>query len=345
MPDDRSPPPAPDGAVPPTARAAAAERRAAARSATAVADLRLGTADRLDTPTRAAAALLLDQAIAAIAREVAETAARRLPEVAARLQVEVPVRLDAAGLARDPGLVAEAIVQARAGQIDAALLANRPPIEAPSLLTRLLEAGDRVVRARATAYLVADNRRRQAGGELPEAWHRRVAWWSAAALREAIGAEGDRALADGVARSLAARREGGDAIGAAMQLAAAIDAPAGERPHLLLDALGEGRIDLFAALLAHALGIEPADARALAIDIDGERLWLALRAADLSRGDIARIGWALCAADPARDVERLPDEIDALDGVTPEAAREALGILSLPADFRAAILALDGGAA
>lgn len=344
MSDDRSPPPAPDGAASPAARAAAAERRASARRAMAVADLRLGTVDRLDDRTRTAAALLLDQAIGAIARDIASVAARRLPD-AALLQVDVSARLDAARLSREPGLVAEAIAQSRAAQIDAALLASRPPSETPTLLSRLLEAGDRVVRARATAYLVSDNRRRQGGAELPEEWHRRVAWWTAAALREHIGAIADRALADGVARSLAARREGGDALAAAAQLAVAIDAPVSERPHLLLDALGEGRTDLFAALLAHALAIDPAEVRAIVIDPDGELLWLALRAAGLSREDIARIGWALCAADPARDVEQLPDEVDAVGAVTPDAARDALAMLSLPAEYRAAILALDGAAA
>jgi hypothetical protein len=130
-----------------------------------------------------------------------------------------------------------------------------------------------------------------------------------------------------------------------MQLAVAIDAPSVERPHLLIDALAEGRLGLFSALLAHALSIGVDDARALAIDGDGERLWLALRAAGVGRDDIARIGWALCAADRARDVERLPEQIDAIADVTPQDAAVALDLLSLPADYRAAIRALNEAAA
>lgn len=345
MTDDRPSPPADDGAVPLAARAAAAERRAASRAATGVADLMLGRRDRLDDATRAAAAAWIDAATAAIAAEVTDMASRRLPDPAVLRGADVAARIEAAGLTRDPALVAEAIAQARVDAIEAALVATRPPTATATLLSRLLEAGDRIVRARATAYLVADNRRRQAGGEVPEALHRRLAWAAAAVLRAHVGAQADAALAEAAERSLSARRDSGDAAGAAMQLAVAIDAPSVERPHLLIDALAEGRLGLFSALLAHALSIGVDDARALAIDGDGERLWLALRAAGVGRDDIARIGWALCAADRARDVERLPEQIDAIADVTPQDAAVALDLLSLPADYRAAIRALNEAAA
>lgn len=345
MTDDRSSPPARDGAVSPAARAAAAERHAAAREATGVADLLLGMRNRLDDRTRATAAAWIDVAVASIVSEITDIASRRLADPAVLRGAGVVARLEAAGLTRDPALVAEAIAQARVALIDAALVATRPPAATATLLSRLLEAGDRIVRARATAYLVADNRRRQAGGELPEDLHRRLAWAAAAALRAHVGPQADAALTEAVERSLAARHDAGDAGGAAMQLAIAIDAPTVERAHLMLDALTEGRLGLFAALLAHALSIAVVDARALSIDSDGERLWLALRAAGVGRGDIARIGWALCEADRARDVERLPEQIDVVAAVSPHDAAAALDLLSLPADYRAAIRALTEGAA
>ena len=52
-----------------------------------------------------------------------------------------------------------------------------------------------------------------------------------------------------------------------------------------------------------------------------------------------------CEADRARDVERLPEQIDAVAAVSPHDAAAALDLLSLPADYRAAIRALGEGAA
>ena len=126
-----------------------------------------------------------------------------------------------------------------------------------------------------------------------------------------------------------------------MRLATAIDAPQDELAELMTEALGDRRVTLFAGLLAHALGIDYAAARDIALDTAGDRLWVALRSLDFGRAAIARIGVALCEADPRRDVEAFADQIDAIMAIEPGEARAALAPLKLPADFRAAILALE----
>ena len=74
-----------------------------------------------------------------------------------------------------------------------------------------------------------------------------------------------------------------------------------------------------------------------------DRLWLVLRVARLDRDDIARIGLALCDADPRRDVDGFADRLDAIAGIAPEAAAEALATARLHHDFRRAVIALAQG--
>ncbi len=85
----------------------------------------------------------------------------------------------------------------------------------------------------------------------------------------------------------------------------------------------------------------PVVAAAVVLDPAGERLWLSLRALDLPRSAIARLGFALCEVDPARDVEAFADELDVASSISAQAARDAIAPLGLPADYRAALLALD----
>jgi hypothetical protein len=76
---------------------------------------------------------------------------------------------------------------------------------------------------------------------------------------------------------------------------------------------------------------------------DGAQLWVALRALALPREAIARVGVALCEADPRRDVEAFAEQLDAIMAIATDDARAALAGLRLPGDFRAAIAALEGG--
>ena len=340
MPADRFPTPGDDGAVPPDARVAAAERRAAARLDRAIADLLPDAGPGLDERTRVAAGRLLESGVGAIERDLIA----QLRDVALPNDFDAYARLRAAGVLREPALMAEVIAQARIAALDEALVAQRMPGSAPGFLVRLGEAGDRQVRAETLAYLVADNGRRVMGGELPVALHRRLVWWTVAVMREHVGAGADRALAEAAERVLAARASRDDAAAAAMRLAAAIDARADEHAHVLIDTLREGHVALFAAVLARALGIDAAEAQAIVLDPEGERLWLALRALSLPRAAMARIGWALGEADAARDVESLPDALAAIDHVGPDDAARALATLALPGEFRDAVRTLGRAA-
>ena len=113
---------------------------------------------------------------------------------------------------------------------------------------------------------------------------------------------------------------------------------------LLVETLADGRAALLIAVLAHALSIDVADARALTLDPDGDRLWLALRVLDLDRATIARIGLSLADADPRRDIEAFVDALDTIAAVPVEEARCALAPLTLYPEFRAALRALDRAA-
>jgi hypothetical protein len=188
--------------------------------------------------------------------------------------------------------------------------------------------------------------------ELPAELHHRLVWWVAAALRERVAEtyEGsiaplDRALSDAASRSLAAYDEGDRLEAAAMRFAAAIDAQPAELPHLLVETLEDRRIVLFVALLAHALGVGYALAREIVLDPAGDRLWLALRALELTRDTIARIGYALSEADSRRDLESFADTLDVIAAIDAGEARTALAPMKLDPDYRAAVLALGRGPA
>ena len=341
-------------AQPLLARAAAAERRVEARLATAIDDFFLAENDRLDDRTRAGMTALVATTVAAVEHDVAGHAAKLL---LARGVTELPgstasllPRLIESGLLRDGDLMAELIGQVRQDMLGESLLANRGPDAPPNLLARLAACPDTVVSTMASAYLVADSRRRAAvtarRSELPAELHHRIVWWIAAALRERhvrssdAQATIDRALVDAALRSLSAHDEGERLEAVAMRLAAAIDARPAELAELLIDALAEGRIALFIAAIAHAQAIDYTEARGLVLDPDGDRMWLALRGHGCDRATIARIGFALAEADHRRDLEAFADLLDTIVAIPCDTARAALAPLGLNRDFRIAVRAL-----
>jgi len=353
------------GATPLLASATAAETRVPRGLAVAIDDFFLPDEARLDERTRIALAQLLRALIDTIEADIREQGAQllssrgesRLAASVLRTEVGVFERLFLSGLLRDSALMAELMARVRQDAITVALPMNAPEDpRRPSLVNRFVQDPDRALASGAMAVLVAESRRR--GGpdvaqltytDLPAELHHRLVWWVSAALRERIGdvADGalpvlDRALSDAAQRSLAAYDEGGRLEAAAMRFAAAIDAPAGELPQLLVEALGDRRIVLFIALFAHALGVGYPLAREIVLDSADDRLWLALRALDLGRETIAHIGFALCEADPRRDVERFADRLDSIVAIPVEDARAAIAPLRLDSDYRAAMLALAG---
>jgi hypothetical protein len=348
------------------ARAATADARAEDRLHVAVADFFLDDTARLDDRTRIALAATLGDLIQAVERALRYHAARLLvARDAATLATAIESddasafqRLAAAGMLRDPELMRELLGRVRQDLLTDALAGESPEDpDRPSLLPRLTAAPDTVIAGSAAALLTAESRRRipaapgqPAATDLPAELHHRVIWWVAAALRDGFVDLADdshvvldRALVDAALRSIAAHDEGDRLEATALRLASALDPQAQELAVLLVEALADRRLSLFIALLARALGLEYADAREIVLDTDGERLWLVLRALELDRAAIARIGLALCDADPARNVDRFADGIDDIVAVAPATARHALAPLLLHRDYRAALVALGRG--
>ena len=80
------------------------------------------------------------------------------------------------------------------------------------------------------------------------------------------------------------------------------------------------------------------------LERDPAPLCMLLRALDLPRETLARIGFALCEADPARDLDAFADLIDEVAAVPLQAAWRAVAAMALPAGYRTALLALGDGA-
>lgn len=334
-----APDPADPGAVAILARARRADAVEARRLTAAVDDFFLPDDARLDDQTRAALAADVARAVAAVAREIATFAQRVTGRT---ITGEVLPRLFDSGLLRDAPLMADLIGGARQELLAEALRRTIAPSDQSNLLARLADCPDGVIAAAAGALLSAENRTRSGRRELAHAVHERLVWWVAAALHEAAG-EGaaiERALADGAARSIAANATADRLDAAAVRLASAIDPRPSELGDLLAAALADARPALFSALIAHAASLDFADAQSIALDPNGDRLWLVLRAQGLGRGEIARIGLMLTEADHRRDVEAFADLLDSIAAVESEAAAAALAPMRLHPEFRAALRAL-----
>lgn len=340
------------------ARAAGAEVRAHRALVVAIDDFFLPEAARLDERTRAALASLVRALVGTVEGAIRDHAARLLhargeTDLAATLAQTGPVhpRLMRSGLLRDPELMAELVARVRQELIGAALPMHAPDNpERPSLVNRFVDDVDRAVSASAMDLLVAQSRRRgsarapRSSTELPSELHHRLVWWVAAVLRAQAGAASeafDLVLSEAAQRSLSGHDEGDRLEAAATRFAAAIDAQSGDRAALLVEALDDRRIVLFVALLGHALGIPYDLARDLVLDPAGDRLWIALRSLGLGREAIAQIGYALCEADPRRDLETFADTLDAAVAIDPAEAHAALAPLRLHRDYRAAVIALE----
>lgn len=344
-------------------RAATADSHADDRLRVAIADFFLADAARLDDRTRIAMAATLGDLVQAVEGALRHHAARLLlareaAPLSAAIEAEEPSifqRLAQAGVLRDPELMRELLGRVQQDLLTDALSGESPDDpDRPSLLPRLAGAADRVISASAVALMTAESRRRVAPTpgqpavtDLPAELHHRVIWWVAAAIRESMGplesesqALLDRALVDAALRSIAAHDEGDRLEATALRLASALDPQASELAILLVEALADRRLSLFIALLARARGLDYSDAREIVLDRDGSRFWLVLRALELDRAAIARIGLALCEADPARNLDRFADGIDDILAISPATARHALAPLLLHRDYRAALVAL-----
>lgn len=349
-------------------RAVADGARAERRLVAAIDDFFTPENARLDDWMRMRLATMLSGVVAAIEHALRRHAARLLAgdgyaALATQLGDEGPQvekLLADAGLLRDAGLMRELLARARHDDLAQSLSAHpNGSIDTPNLLARMAEQADSIIAGAAAQLMVAESTRRsghEPGGtprsDLPAEMHHRLVWQAAAALRMAFlppsagpAAALDRALSEAALRCLAAHDEGERAEAAAMRLAVAIDATPAELPDLLVEALNDRLINLFCALLAHAAGLGYDDAREAVLDPVADRLWLVLRALELDRATIARIGLVLCEAQPRRDIELFAEEIDTIAAIDGAAALAALAMLRLHPAFREAVMALSGARA
>ena len=337
-----------------TTRAADAWARADRRLEHAIDDLFLPDDARLDDRVRKRVTDTLTRLVEGIAGELGRHAARVLASAGDNARAEavlavrdVFARLGRAELLRDVDLLDELLARVRLDVIAEALPTAPVAPDQPSLLVRLTEVPDPVVAKAAAALLAAQNRRQAANGNgsaepamLPADVQHRLVWRVAAALRKRDDAPADRAIAQAAMRSLAAYDEGDRPEVLAMRLAAAIDARPAELGPLLIEALGNRNLQLFAAVLAQALATDHDQLRAMVVEPEGERLWLALRAISLDRLTIAQVALALSEADGRRDIEAFADRLDAIAAVPAGEAAAALAPFALDRDFRAAMAAL-----
>lgn len=340
--------------------------RADARLAQSITDFFLADDARLDERLRLALGARLTAVVRAIETDIRRHAARVLAgrgadaraEQVLRGHEDVVRRLSRAGLLRDRLLMDELIAQVRGEAIAAALPPGGGDGAAASVLVRLADVDDGVVSSAARALLAAEAQRRAAsergsaaGTFLPAERHHQLVWWVAASIREGqVATSGDdpavdRALVEAAQRTLAAHDEGQRCEALAVRLAAAIDARSHELGDLLVEALDDRRLLLFIAVLGRAVDLDFESARTIVLEPEGDRLWLAMRAAGMERATIARVALALADADPRRDIEAFADELDAIAAVPQDAARSALAPLTLHHDLRLAIDALAREAA
>ena len=344
------------------ARAGATRLLALARSAPSLARLRLAAAmddfflsedGRLDDRTRASLAALVNAIVGRTEGEIRAGAANALasePSLAAVI-LHGPPALDAliaGGHLREDALLEELLARVRLDQLAAALpfVAPERP-DQPSLLVRLSADPNPAVARPAMALMAAESRRRAFAdtgrltrSELPAELHHRLLWLVAAAIRAGIADPAttiDMAIAEAATRALASHDEADSLEGAAMQLAVGIDARPDELGELLLATLQDRRPVLLVAVLARALRVDATRIRDIATTADAAALWLALRAAGLDRSWVSRIGLALADADPRRDVDQLPDTVDAVMTLSVAEADQALASLRLPVDYRRAL--------
>lgn len=327
-------------------RAAAAERRARTAIAAAAQDFSVPDSLRLEEATRNGMTALLAQWIGAAERQLADFAT---PGAGATFPL-----LCAAGLLNDWALTEALIGQVRQDQLAKALphQAPRDPAQ-PSLLSRFVDhpAAPIAEAARDLLYAASCSEDPEAGGRrAPRHLQARLLWWVAAAMREQAGSRADIAFDEALCTAVRAALVVLDASSrgavepVAMRFAAAVGASLHPVPYLLLEALRDRRLVLFLAILAHAARIDYADARALVLDREPDRLLLALHAVGVERDGMAQIGFLLCDADRHRDVAVLADRLDAVVALDRADAATVLAALRLDPAYHAARAAIRRGA-
>lgn len=343
-----------DGARKLLARAAAAESYAHRRLVHAIDDFFIPDDTRLDDRLRALLGATLIALVSLVEVTIRRQAARSvsaLRDVAVAVIQGPPVidRLVDAGMLRDIDLMSDLISRVRLDLLaDVLPPAPQHDEEDAGLFAQLTASGDADVAAATRAMMAAAATRRGfldshrlMQTELPAELHHRLVWWVAAAVREQVASDkADRAIAQAAMQALANHDESASVENAAARLAGAIDALPEELPMILYRSLAERQLTLFVALLSRALDVDYAAMRDIVVDDNGDRLWLVLRAIGVERADMARIAVQWSQVQAVSRVEALAVQIDAVGEISPDEARDALAVLRLPPDFRAAVQVL-----
>ncbi|WNO52595.1 DUF2336 domain-containing protein [Stakelama saccharophila] len=323
--------------------------------ASALAELAVSDAHRLDEQLRISMVGRLNAMIDAVARALRGRAVQELkdcshPALAARLEDARDVAADVA----DPRFfMRSGLADELYAQQGLTLLARSLPISAgedpqrPSLLVRLTEDHDRDIAAAARAMLIAESGDLESDGsvsDLPDHLQHRFVWQVAAALRLSVSPVDavettalDRAIEGAANACLTEYDDQVRAEAAAMSLAERFDGEKAGRTDLLLEALEDRRPRLFVALLACGLRMEFPAMRDIVVDRDGALCWMALRALGLERPEIARVGYPLAEAKGDRFVQDLADSLETIAAMESAAALDALSLHRAGSAYREAV--------
>lgn len=330
------------------AYAATRGMRAQARRAPPADTLFAPPQQQLDDRTRVALSDRIERLVRTAADALSEAAAVRL-EADAAPTLATAIRADAAGvwqrLVAVPALWDEALLAELLADTRLALLAAGLPMRAPfhpdqpSLIARLAHSDDGAIAEAAKLLLLH-------GSDADTVPAHKLWWPVAAALRVGATDPDEVALVDRALTSAVEELRGQDADAPpAARLARALRRDSATLPELIEQALADQRLELAVALIADAAGLGVRAVRDLVLDCDPTPLCMVLRALDLPRATLARVGFALCEADPVRDLDFFADVLDAASAVPLQQAWQAVAAMALPAGYRAAVLALSQGRA
>jgi hypothetical protein len=341
--DDGGPP---AGASRLLAAAAYAAREADARVSAALNDLFVPERHRPNDRQRSAISVMIEALVEDLESDLRLGLIERLGDAAppaigvARIAIARPI-FDRAGVLRERDLVALLLARAEEHRIAEGIRRIAAADPEPASTVPLNIAPELEM-----PYLIAESRRSDGAGEptlsardLPADLLVRLAWWTAAALRDYLDraspldpAARDESLQGAVFERLAAHDESQTLEGAAMRVALA--GPADD--DALFEAFRRGYFSLFVANLAVRARIDYMSAFVIATDPGIGALAVALRAIEARTEVAASILLQMAAINglsEAKLEERINDYLD-LDLIE---AREAIRPWRLDRAFRAAI--------
>jgi uncharacterized protein (DUF2336 family) len=330
----------------------------------ALTDFFMAPEGRLSDRHRAQMAQLLRALISAIEDDVRVRLVHRLvrervrPELsaslgAAHVGIALPL-LERSAALRDPDLIAALLRRVDEHRLALALGRDAPHHPA-GVAQHLLDLDDVPVARAAMALLIAESRRYDQFGDphlarcdLPEPLRTRFTWRVAAALRHhMVGrhdmppVEADLHLSAVVGEILAEVEPVPSLETSAGRLAMVMLERALITDAMLLAAIEEGWLALFAAMLAARAGLEATTVWTMISDPSALMLAASLRAIGCGRAPAITILWRLGSAEGLSE-DALGDRADIFDRIGEDEAQDALHIWRLDPEYRQMITRLNG---